>query len=116
METLKMPDTAQILANNLDHTLFSWSKQGGLNPISINKAEGVFVYDRDGKKYIDFSSQLMCVNIGHGNKKVRDAVQKQMEEVAYVFPGMITDIRGRLGKKLAEITPGKAGSPTLSDL
>jgi len=101
-----MSETAQILANNLKHTLFSWSKQGGLNPISINKAEGVFVYDRDGKKYIDFSSQLMCVNIGHGNKKVREAVQKQMEEVAYVFPGMITDIRGRLGKKLAEITPG----------
>jgi len=106
METLTMPDAAQILANNLDHTLFSWSKQGGLNPISINKAEGVYVYDRDGKKYIDFSSQLMCVNIGHGNKKVREAVQKQMEEVAYVFPGMITDIRGRLGKKLADITPG----------
>ena len=96
----------RIIQNNLDYTLFSWSKQAGLNPISIERAKGVYLYDRDGKRYIDFSSQLMNVNIGHGHPAVRDAVVAQMNEVSYVYPGMITRVRGELGKKLAEIAPG----------
>lgn len=96
----------QIIKNNLDYTLFSWSKQGGLNPINASHAKGSYVYDRDGKKYLDFSSQLMNVNIGHGNQRITDAVVKQMQEVSYVYPGMATDVRGQLGKKIAEITPG----------
>ncbi|RLD28998.1 MAG: aspartate aminotransferase family protein [Bacteroidetes bacterium] len=96
----------KILKNNLDYTLFSWSKQGNLNPINASYAEGSYIYDREGKKYLDFSSQLMNVNIGHGNQRITEAVAKQMKEVSYVFPGMATDVRGRLGKKLAEITPG----------
>lgn len=95
----------QILANNLNHTLFSWSKQAGLNPISIEHAKGVYMYDRDGKRYLDFSSQLMNVNIGHGDQRITEAVRKQMEQVSYVFPGMITDARGELGKLLSEIAP-----------
>ena len=96
----------QIIKDNLDYTLFSWSKQGGLNPINASHAKGSYVYDRDGKKYLDFSSQLMNVNIGHGDQRITEAVTKQMQEVSYVFPGMATDIRGKLGKKLAELTPG----------
>ncbi|MBT8279894.1 MAG: aminotransferase class III-fold pyridoxal phosphate-dependent enzyme [Flavobacteriaceae bacterium] len=96
----------QIIKNNLDYTLFSWSKQGGLNPINASHAKGSYIYDRDGKKYLDFSSQLMNVNIGHGNQRITDAVAKQMQEVSYVYPGMATDVRGKLGKKIAEITPG----------
>jgi len=96
----------QIIKNNLDYTLFSWAKQGGLNPINAHYAKGSYIYDRDGKKYLDFSSQLMNVNIGHGNQRITKAVAKQMEELSYVFPGMATDVRGQLGKKLAEITPG----------
>ncbi len=100
-------DKDQIIKNNLDYTLFSWSQQGGLNPINAKKAKGVYVYDRDGKKYIDFSSQLMNVNIGHGDKRVINAIINQMNELQFVYPGMATDVRGRLGKKLAEITPKK---------
>ena len=96
----------QIIKNNLDYTLFSWSKQGGLNPINASHAKGSYVYDRDGKKYLDFSSQLMNVNIGHGNQRITEAVAKQMQELSYVYPGMATDVRGKLGKKLSEITPG----------
>ena len=96
----------EILHNNLDYTLFSWGKQGGLNPINASHAKGSYVYDRDGKKYLDFSSQLMNVNIGHGDQRITEAVVKQMQEVSYVYPGMATDVRGRLGKKIAEITPG----------
>ncbi|MGF1669191.1 MAG: aminotransferase class III-fold pyridoxal phosphate-dependent enzyme [Balneolaceae bacterium] len=101
-------DTAnktEILNDNLNHTLFSWSKQAGLNPINIERAEGVYLYDRDGKRYLDFSSQLMNVNIGHGDQRITEAVKRQMEEVSYVFPGMITGARGKLGKKLSEIAP-----------
>ncbi|RYU82112.1 aminotransferase class III-fold pyridoxal phosphate-dependent enzyme [Hymenobacter persicinus] len=104
METYTDTDKNQILQDNLDHTLFSWSKQSGLNPISAERAEGVYVYDRDGKRYIDFSSQLMNVNIGHGDQRVTEAVAAQMRELSYVYPGMITKTRGDLGKKLAEIT------------
>lgn len=96
----------QVVKDCLDYTLFSWSKQGGLNPIDVQRGEGVYIFDRDGKRYIDFSSQLMNVNIGHGHPKIRAAVSKQMEEISYVFPGMATEPRARLGKKLAEITPG----------
>ena len=96
----------EIIKNNLDYTLFSWSKQGGLNPINASYAEGSYIYDREGKRYLDFSSQLMNVNIGHGNQRITEAVAKQMKEVSYVYPGMATDVRGRLGKEIAEITPG----------
>ena len=96
----------QIIKDNLDYTLFSWGKQGGLNPINASHAKGSYVYDRDGKKYLDFSSQLMNVNIGHGDQRITEAVVKQMQEVSYVYPGMATDVRGKLGKKIAEITPG----------
>ncbi|GAA3965934.1 aminotransferase class III-fold pyridoxal phosphate-dependent enzyme [Hymenobacter antarcticus] len=104
METILAPDPTQILHDNLDHTLFSWSKQTGLNPINAERAEGVYVYDRDGKQYIDFSSQLMNVNIGHGDQRVTEAVAAQMRELSYVYPGMITKARGDLGRRLAEIT------------
>jgi taurine---2-oxoglutarate transaminase len=92
--------------DSLDYTLFSWSKQAGLNPIHIDHAKGVYLYDTNGKKYIDFSSQLMNVNIGHGNQRITEAVMKQMQKVSYVYPGMVTDARAELGKKLAEIAPG----------
>lgn len=96
---------SKSIQNSIDYTLFSWSKQAGLNPIDADKAKGVYVYDKDGKKYLDFSSQLMNVNIGHGNQRITKAVCKQMEEFSYVFPGMATNARAELGKKLSEITP-----------
>jgi taurine--2-oxoglutarate transaminase len=98
---------SSIVSDCLDYTLFSWSKQGGLNPINAQRAEGVYIYDRDGKRYIDFSSQLMNVNIGHGHAKVKAAVAKQMDELSYVYPGMATEARAKLGKKLAQLAPGR---------
>ena len=98
-------DKEQIVQNNKDFTLFSWSKQGGLNPLNIERAEGVYLYDRDGKRYMDFSSQLMNVNIGHGRQEVTDAVVAQMNQLSYVAPSFATEVRGKLGKKLAELMP-----------
>ncbi|RYY64775.1 MAG: aminotransferase class III-fold pyridoxal phosphate-dependent enzyme [Chitinophagaceae bacterium] len=99
-------ESQQIVQDNLDYTLFSWSKQKGQNPIAVKHAEGVYLYDYEGKRYLDFSSGLMNVNIGHGNQRITEAVTKQMQEVAYVTPSCVTKARGELGKKLAEICPG----------
>ncbi len=99
-------EASEIIQNNQDYTIFSWSKQKGTNPIAVEHAEGVYLYDYDGKRYIDFSSGLMNVNIGHGDQRVTDAVMKQMQQVSYVTPSCVTKARGELGKKLAEICPG----------
>ncbi|MDQ3021593.1 MAG: aminotransferase class III-fold pyridoxal phosphate-dependent enzyme [Bacteroidota bacterium] len=106
MATITETDKEEILENCLNYTLTSWSKQRGIKPIVIDRAEGVYLYDKEGKRYIDFSSQLICVNIGHGHPKVAEAVAEQMKDVSYVYPGMFTKVRGELGKKLSEISPG----------
>jgi len=107
METQIKSETKEIIGNNQDYTIFSWSKQKGTNPIAVKYGEGIYLYDYDGKRYIDFSSGLMNVNIGHGNQRVTEAVVKQMQEVSYVTPSCVTKVRGELGKKLAEICPGE---------
>lgn len=99
-------DSAQVVQENLDYTLFSWSKQNGIAPLAVKYAKGVYLYDYEGNKHIDFSSGLMNVNIGHGDQRITDAVTKQMQEVSYVTPSCITKVRGELGKKIAEICPG----------
>src|SRR5882762_10972108 len=105
MSTKTISEATEVIQNNLDYTLFSWSKQKDITPIAVKYAEGVYLYDYDDKRYIDFSSGLMNVNIGHGDQRVTDAVVKQMQEVSYVTPGCVTKARGDLGKKLASITP-----------
>lgn len=98
-------EAQQIIQDNLDYTLFSWSKQKGIDPIAVKYGEGVYLYDYDDKKYLDFSSGLMNVNIGHGDQRITSAVMKQMQEVSYVTPSCVTKARGELGKKLASICP-----------
>jgi len=106
MSTKTISESQEIIQYNLDYTIFSWSKQKNIAPIAVKYGEGVYLYDYDGKRYIDFSSGLMNVNIGHGNQRVTEAVVKQMQEVSYVTPSCVTKVRGELGKKLAEICPG----------
>jgi taurine--2-oxoglutarate transaminase len=101
-----LSEATVIIRDNLDHTLFSWSKQKGIAPIAVKYAEGVYLYDYDDNRIIDFSSGLMNVNIGHGDQRITEAVVKQMQEVSYVTPSCVTKVRGELGKKLAEICPG----------
>ena len=105
-ETPTLTERDEVLHNNLAYTLFSWSKQKGIDPICVQRAEGVYLYDFNGKRYLDFSSGLMNVNIGHGDQRVTHAVVKQMQQVSYVTPSCATRVRGELGKKLADICPG----------
>src|ERR671912_596957 len=104
--TANISESQEIIRDNMEYTLFSWSKQKGIAPIAVKYGQGVYLYDYDDKRYIDFSSGLMNVNIGHGNQRITEAVIRQMQEVSYVTPSCVTKIRGELGKKLAEICPG----------
>lgn len=96
----------QIINDSKQFSLFSWSAQASVNPIAIERAEGVYLFDYDGNKIIDFSSGLMSVNIGHGDQRVTTAVVEQMQKVSFVTPSCTTEIRAKLAKKLAEICPG----------
>ena len=96
----------QIVALCREHSLYEWSAQSAVDPIPVERAEGVYFYSPDGTRYLDFNSQLMSVNIGHGDARVTDAVYAQMQKLAYANPFMATEPRARLGAKLAEITPG----------
>ncbi len=96
----------EIVDLNKEYTFFSWSNQGQVNPIPVTKAEGVYFWDADGKRYLDLASQLVNENVGHQHPKVVKAIQDQAAILAFVSPGMATEPRGLLGKKLAEITPG----------
>ncbi len=97
---------AEIVRLNKEYTLFEWNAQAAFNPIPVTRAAGVHFWDADGKRYIDFNSQLMNVNIGHGDQRVIKAIQEQAAKLAYVNPYHATEVRGRLGEMLAEITPG----------
>ena len=88
-----------------EHTFFSWSAQGAVNPIPMARAEGVYFWDANGKRYFDLNSQLMCTNIGHGDQRVIKAIQAQAEELTYAGPSMATRVRAEIGRELAEVTP-----------
>ena len=87
----------EIVALNRAHTFFSWSVQGAVDPIAIDHAEGVCLYTPDGDRILDFNSQLMSVNIGHGDRRVIDAITEQATKLQYVQPAFATEIRARLG-------------------
>lgn len=97
---------AEIIDLTKRHTIFSWSAQASVNPIAMVRGEGIYFWDADGKRYVDMNSQLMCVNIGHGDKRVIEAIKRQADELVYAGPGMATPVRARFGRMLAELTPG----------
>jgi taurine--2-oxoglutarate transaminase len=98
--------SAEIARLSREHTFFSWSVQGAVDPIAIDHAKGVWLYTPEGDRILDFNSQLMSVNIGHGDQRVIDAIVEQATKLQYVQPAFATEIRARLGLKLAEILPG----------
>ena len=96
----------EIVALCRRHTIYEWSVQSKVDPIPVARAEGVYFWTPEGKRYLDFNSQLMCTNIGHSHPKVVRAIQEQAATLAYANPFMATEPRARLGAKLAAITPG----------
>ena len=96
----------EIIDKSREYTLFEWSMQGGYTPLTADHAEGVYFWTSDGKRFIDFNSQLMSVNIGHGNKRVKQAIVDQLDKIAFINPYATTEPRALLGELLAKITPG----------
>ena len=97
---------SEIIPLSLEHGFWTWSAQGKVAPIPVKTAKGVYFWDVDGKRYLDFNSMTMCVNIGHGDERVIEAIVQQARTLPYAGPPMATIPRAILGKLLAEITPG----------
>ncbi|MBV8890914.1 MAG: aminotransferase class III-fold pyridoxal phosphate-dependent enzyme [Acidobacteria bacterium] len=96
----------EIVELTKKHTLFEWSAQSKIDPIAMARAKGIYFWTPEGKRFIDFNSQLMSVNIGHGDERVIEAIAEQARTLPYANPFMAHEPRARLGAKLAEITPG----------
>jgi taurine--2-oxoglutarate transaminase len=97
---------AQIVADAKEYVLYSWSVQDAIQPIAVAGAEGRYFWDHDGTRYLDFASQLVNVSIGHGHPKLIAAIKEQAEKLCTIGPPMATESRSRLGRLLAEVTPG----------
>jgi hypothetical protein len=88
----------EMIALSKKHTLFEWSAQAAVDPIPVARAKGIYFWTPEGKRFIDFNSQLMCVNIGHGDERVIRAIQDQAQVLAYANPFMATEPRARFGR------------------
>jgi taurine--2-oxoglutarate transaminase len=105
-EAVKALSADEITELCLRHTLYDWSAQSGLKPMPVVSAKGVHFHTADGRRFIDFNSQLMCVNAGHGDRRIIEAIKRQADQLPYISPFMATEVRARLGRKLAELMPG----------
>ena len=92
-----------------EYNLQSWSKQKGLNPICVEKAEGIYFWDYDGNRYSDMSSQLVNMNLGFGNKAIGDAIKAQVDQYCFVGPSYGAESRAKLAKKIIELMPDNMG-------
>ena len=100
----------EIVDLSHDTTLYEWTVQSAMKPLVIERAQGIYIWDADGKRYMDFNSQLMCTNIGHGDRRVIDAIAEQLGKVAYVAPTTSTTAaRAEAGRLLKQIAPANMG-------
>jgi taurine--2-oxoglutarate transaminase len=97
--------TDDIPAITARHTYGTWRAQRGWNPINVTRAEGVYFWDANGKRYLDLSSQLVCSNLGHQNQAVIDAICEQAKKLAFIAPAHTCDVRAQLAQKLLEVLP-----------
>lgn len=110
-----LPDS-EILSLSKEHVFWTWSAQGKVDPIPVDRAEGVYFWDVQGKRYLDLNSMTMCVNIGHGDARVIDAMIEQTRRLPYAAPGMTTRVRALASKLVAQISPGGALTKVLFTL
>ncbi len=99
-----LPDE-DILSVSKEHVFWTWSAQARVNPIPVKNAKGVYFWDTSGKRYLDFNSMTMCVNIGHGNERVIEAMVEQARQLPYAAPGMATRVRALASQLVAGLTP-----------
>jgi taurine--2-oxoglutarate transaminase len=100
-----LPDD-EILPLSRKHVFWTWSAQAAVSPIPVKSAKGVYFWDVDGKRYLDFNSMTMCVNIGHGDSRVIEAMVEQARALPYAAPSMTNKARAMASKVVAEVSPG----------
>lgn len=100
---------AEIKTALKQYNLQSWSKQAGLNPIPVERGEGIYFWDTDGKRYSDMSSQLVNMNLGFGNKAIGDAIKAQVDQYCFVSPGYGSEARAKLAEKIISLMPDNMG-------
>lgn len=100
---------AQVVEKQKKYVLQSWSKQGGLNPIAVEKAEGIYFYDYDGKRYTDMSSQLVNLNLGFGNEDIAEAIKAQVDKFCFIGPSYVAESRSELAEMIIKLLPDTFG-------
>jgi len=100
-----LPDD-EILPLSKEHIFWTWSAQARVNPIPVKRAKGVYFWDVNDKRYLDFNSMTMCVNIGHGDERVIEAMVEQARALPYTAPSMTNRVRALASKLVADISPG----------
>ena len=102
-------DAETIKEYHKKYNLQSWSKQGNINPLAIEKAEGIYFYDYEGNRYSDMSSQQVNLNLGYGNKAIEDAMKAQMDKLSYIGPSYAVESRSTLAKMIIDRLPDSFG-------
>src|SRR5438270_12353955 len=101
MQTVRT--SQEIIQENMEYTLFSWSAQGNLAPLAVVGGEGAWFWDADGKRYLDLSSQqVICLNLGHQHPRVVQAIKEQADTLCFAAPSFANEPKGKLGKKIAQ--------------
>jgi taurine--2-oxoglutarate transaminase len=102
--------TAEVQAKHTKYVLSPWLAQGGLAAPVIVRGEGSYIFDADGKKYLDLGSGLIAVNLGHGHPKVVAAMKEQAETLCYAAPSLFHDKRAELAEELSAMSPWAGGA------
>jgi taurine--2-oxoglutarate transaminase len=96
---------AEVYALDRAHVFHSWSAQKALSPLVIAGGQGCYVWDYDGNRYLDFSSQLVNTNIGHQHPRVTAAIAQQAARLATIAPQHANEARGEAARRLADLAP-----------
>ena len=107
--TYPIHDPSWVQDIHADHYLQSWSKQGG-RPRVITGAKGSWFWDSDGKRYLDFQSQLVNANLGHQHPRIVQAIKDQADKLCYIGPSMGSDVRSELAALMVDVTPANITS------
>lgn len=99
----------EVVEKQKKYVLQSWSKQGTVNPIAVERAEGIYFYDYDGKRYTDMSSQLVNLNVGFGNEDIADAIKAQVDQFCFVGPSYAVESRSKLAEMIIHLLPDTFG-------
>jgi len=95
---------SNVVETGKKYNLYSWSAQGSINPVNIVKSQGIYFWDEDGKKYYDMCSQLVNMNLGHGNPKIIKAIKEQADRLAFISPSFSCDVRSEAARKVVEVS------------